>query len=388
MDYKSTLNMPKSGFPMRAGLPKREPEMLKHWEEMDLYNLMLKKNEGKPRFALHDGPPFSNGGLHMGHALNKSLKDFITRSYAMRGYYTPYIPGWDNHGMPIESAIIKQNKLNHKAMSVADFRTACHQYADKYIGIQMEGFKRIGVLGDWEHPYKTMDPGFEAEEVKVFGEMYKKGYIYKGLKPVYWCYHDETALAEAEIEYQDDPCTTVYVKFPMNDDLGKLSHLDKSKLNFVIWTTTIWTLPGNLAIALHPDESYAIVRNDAGPAQAFHSTDGGQTWTSAADARMPIAPAKMYGGSLPDGRQYLIYNEQTAKKDRSRLVLALNPGGDAPFDHALILADGPDPELDAGPCWHYPCACIDGGMLHISCTASDETVVRHAALFSIPLENL
>ena len=262
MDYKSTLNMPKSGFPMRAGLPKREPEMLKHWEEMDLYHLMLKKNEGKPRFALHDGPPFSNGGLHMGHALNKSLKDFITRSYAMRGYYTPYIPGWDNHGMPIESAIIKQNKLNHKAMSVSAFRSACHDFAEKYIGIQMEGFKRIGVLGDWEHPYKTMDPGFEAEEVKVFGEMYKKGYIYKGLKPVYWCYHDETALAEAEIEYQDDPCTTVYVKFPMNDDLGKLSHLDKSKLNFVIWTTTIWTLPGNLAIALHPDESYAIVKNE------------------------------------------------------------------------------------------------------------------------------
>ena len=262
MDYKSTLNMPKSGFPMRAGLPKREPEMLKHWEEMDLYNLMLKKNEGKPRFALHDGPPFSNGGLHMGHALNKSLKDFITRSYAMRGYYTPYIPGWDNHGMPIESAIIKQNKLNHKAMPVSAFRSACHDFAEKYIGIQMEGFKRIGVLGDWEHPYKTMDPGFEAEEVKVFGEMYKKGYIYKGLKPVYWCYHDETALAEAEIEYQDDPCTTVYVKFPMNDDLGKLSHLDKSKLNFVIWTTTIWTLPGNLAIALHPDESYAVVKNE------------------------------------------------------------------------------------------------------------------------------
>ena len=262
MDYKSTLNMPKSGFPMRAGLPKREPEMLKHWEEMDLYNLMLKKNEGKPRFALHDGPPFSNGGLHMGHALNKSLKDFITRSYAMRGYYTPYIPGWDNHGMPIESAIIKQNKLNHKAMPVSEFRSACHEFAQHYIDVQMEGFKRIGVLGDWEHPYKTMDPGFEAEEVKVFGEMYKKGYIYKGLKPVYWCYHDETALAEAEIEYQDDPCTTVYVKFPMNDDLGKLSHLDKSKLNFVIWTTTIWTLPGNLAIALHPDESYAIVKNE------------------------------------------------------------------------------------------------------------------------------
>ena len=262
MDYNKTINLPKTDFPMRAGLPKREPEMLKRWQDMDLYNELLKKNEGKPRFSLHDGPPFSNGSLHMGHALNKSLKDIIVRSYAMRGRYTPYIPGWDNHGMPIESAIIKEQKLNRKAMSVSDFRTACHAYAEKYIGIQMEGFKRLGVVADWEHPYKTMNPSFEAEEVKVFGEMYKKGYIYKGLKPVYWCYHDETALAEAEIEYQDDPCTTVYVKFPMHDDQGKLSHLDKSKLNFVIWTTTIWTLPGNLAIALHPSESYAVVKNN------------------------------------------------------------------------------------------------------------------------------
>ena len=264
MEYKSTLNMTKSGFPMRAGLPKREPEMLKHWEELDLYNELLKKNEGKPLFNLHDGPPFSNGALHMGHALNKSIKDFITRSYAMRGYYTPYIPGWDNHGMPIESAIIKQNKLNHKAMSVAEFRSACHEFADHYIDVQRDGFKRMGVVGDWEHPYKTMDPGFEAQEVRVFGKMYQNGHIYKGLKPVYWCAHDETALAEAEIEYKDDPCTTVYVKFPMNDDLGKLSHLDRSKLFFVIWTTTIWTLPGNLAIALHPDESYAVVKASNG----------------------------------------------------------------------------------------------------------------------------
>ena len=260
MDYNKTINLPKTDFPMRAGLPKREPEMLKRWQEQDVYHEMLKKNEGKPRFNLHDGPPFSNGALHMGHALNKAIKDFITRSYAMRGYYTPYIPGWDNHGMPIESAIIKEQKLNRKQMSVAEFRSACHDYAQKYIDIQMEGFKRMGVLGDWEHPYKTMDPGFEAEEVKVFGAMYKKGYIYKGLKPVYWCPHDETALAEAEIEYQDDPCTTVYVKFPMHDDQGKLPGYEKDKLFFVIWTTTIWTLPGNLAIALHPDESYALVK--------------------------------------------------------------------------------------------------------------------------------
>ena len=259
-DFNATLNLPKTDFPMRAGLPKREPEMLRHWEELDIYNEMLKKNEGHPRFNLHDGPPFSNGDIHMGHALNKSIKDFITRSYAMRGYYTPYIPGWDNHGMPIESAIIKEQRLNHKAMSVADFRSACHAYAEKYINRQMDGFKRLGVIADWEHPYKTMNRGFEADEIRIFGMMYKKGHIYKGLKPVYWCPKDETALAEAEIEYQDDPCTTVYVKFPMRDDLGKLPHIDHSRLYFVIWTTTIWTLPGNLAIALHPDEPYALVK--------------------------------------------------------------------------------------------------------------------------------
>ncbi|WP_325214043.1 isoleucine--tRNA ligase [Oscillibacter sp.] len=264
MDYNKTINLPKTDFPMRAGLPKREPEMLKRWEAEDVYHELLKKNEGKPLFNLHDGPPFSNGSIHMGTAMNKAIKDIITRSYAMRGYYTPYIPGWDNHGMPIESNIIKQNKLNHKAMSIPDFRSACHDFAAHYVDVQREAFKRIGVVGDWDHPYLTMNPGFEAEEVKVFGEMYKKGYIYKGLKPVYWCPHDETALAEAEIEYQEDPVTTVYVKFPMHDDQGKLGAFDHSKLFFVIWTTTIWTLPGNLAIALHPAESYAVVKASNG----------------------------------------------------------------------------------------------------------------------------
>ena len=263
-DYNATLNLPKTDFPMRAGLPKREPEMLRHWEELDVYNAQLKKNEGKPLFSLHDGPPFSNGAIHMGHALNKALKDFINRSYMMRGRYVPYIPGWDNHGMPIESAIIKEQKLNHKEMSTADFRSACHDYAEKYVYKQMEGFKRLGVIGDWEHPYLTMNPGFEADEVRVFGKMYRNGHIYKGLKPVYWCYHDETALAEAEIEYHDDPVETVYVKFPMHDDKGRLSHLDASKLFFLIWTTTTWTLPGNLGITLHPDLSYAIVKASNG----------------------------------------------------------------------------------------------------------------------------
>ena len=260
MDYKNTIITPKTDFPMRAGLPQREPAMLERWNKIDVYGQLLKKNEGKPAFILHDGPPFSNGDLHMGHALNKTLKDFIVRSYAMRGYYTPYVPGWDNHGMPIESAIIKKNKLNHKAMPVTEFRSACEAFAQDFIDRQMAGFRRLGVMGDWAHPYKTMDKHFEAEEVKVFGEMYRKGYIYKGLKPVYWCPKDETALAEAEIEYQDDPCTSIYVKFAVKDDKGKLADYGTANTYFIIWTTTTWTLPGNLAIALNPVEDYVLLQ--------------------------------------------------------------------------------------------------------------------------------
>ena len=257
MDYKNTIITPKTDFPMRAGLPQREPGMLENWNKIDVYKLLMEKNEGKPRFILHDGPPFSNGDLHMGHALNKTLKDFIVRSYAMRGYYTPYTPGWDNHGMPIESAIIKKNKLNHKTMPVTEFRTACENFAQDFIDRQRTGFRRLGVIGDWDRPYRTMDKSFEAEEVKVFGEMFRKGYIYKGLKPVYWCPKDETALAEAEIEYQDDPCTSIYVKFALKDTQGKL---DAANTYVIIWTTTPWTLPGNLAIALNARESYVVAK--------------------------------------------------------------------------------------------------------------------------------
>ena len=179
-EYKDTMNLPKTEFPMRAGLPKREPDMLRAWYDMDLYREMVKRNEGKPDFVLHDGPPFSNGELHMGHALNKCLKDFINRYKSMAGYRVTYTPGWDNHGMPIESAIIKEQKLNHKAMSVADFRSACEAYANKYIDRQREGFKRLGVIGDWDHPYTTMNKGFEADEIRIFGKMYRNGHIYKG----------------------------------------------------------------------------------------------------------------------------------------------------------------------------------------------------------------
>ena len=265
MDYNATVNLPRTDFPMRAGLPKREPDMLKAWEDMDLYHEMVKRNEGKPAFVLHDGPPFSNGALHMGHALNKCLKDFINRYRSMAGYRMTYTPGWDNHGMPIESAIIKEQKLNRKAMSVAEFRNACHAYADHYIDVQREGFKRLGVLGEWDKPYKTMDPQFEAEEVRVFGRMYEKGYIYKGKKPVYWCPKDETALAEAEIEYANDRCESIYVKFRVTDDHGKLAqYAPLDELYFVIWTTTTWTIPGNLAICLNADLDYVLAKQPNG----------------------------------------------------------------------------------------------------------------------------
>ncbi len=264
-DYTSTLNLPNTEFSMRANLPQREPEMLKYWDSINLYNKMQENGKDKPLFLLHDGPPFSNGNIHMGTALNKILKDFINKSKTMSGYHVPYVPGWDNHGMPIESAIIKKNKLDRKKMSIPEFRTACHEFASDFVKVQMNQFVRLGVTGDWENPYLTMNKSFEAREIKVFGEMYKRGYIYKGLKPVYWCPIDETALAEAEIEYKTDSCTSIYVKFRVKDDQGKLAGVcDLSKTYFIIWTTTTWTLPGNQAISLNPTETYAVVKADSG----------------------------------------------------------------------------------------------------------------------------
>ncbi|MBE6915143.1 MAG: isoleucine--tRNA ligase [Ruminococcaceae bacterium] len=260
-DYNATINLPQTEFPMRAGLPKREPGMLDAWNEKKIYQKLIEKNSGKPTFILHDGPPFSNGSIHMGTALNKMLKDFVVKYKAMSGYHTPFVPGWDNHGMPIESAIIKKSKLDRKKMSIPEFRDACKEFAEEFVDVQRNQFVRLGVLADWQNPYLTMSPEFEAEEVKVFGQMYEKGYIYKGLKPVYWCTHDETALAEAEIEYQDDPCESIYVKFRVKDDLGKLSSVcDLNNTYFVIWTTTTWSLPGNLAITLHPRAEYVVAK--------------------------------------------------------------------------------------------------------------------------------
>ncbi len=280
-DYNTTVNLPQTDFAMRAALPKREPDMLKSWYDDDIYHKMIERNQGKPRFILHDGPPFSNGKIHMGTTMNKCLKDFIVRYKNMSGFQAPYVPGWDNHGMPIESAIIKQNKLDRKKMSIPEFRNACHDFAQNFVDIQMEQFQRLGVLGEWDKPYLTMNPVFEAEEVKVFGKMFEKGYIYRGKKPVYWCCHDETALAEAEIEYKDIDCQSIYVKFKVTEDFGKLAPLtDLSNTYFVIWTTTTWTIPGNLAISLNASLDYVLAK-----------APGGETYILAKELTESVAKA-------------------------------------------------------------------------------------------------
>lgn len=263
-DYNETINLPKTDFPMRANLPKREPGFLAGWEQNNnaLYHALMKKNEGKPLFVLHDGPPYANGNLHMGHALNKVLKDFIVRYKNMAGFYAPYVPGWDTHGLPIERQAIQAYGMDRDKVSVSEFRQKCEEFARKHVNTQREQFKRLGVIGDWEHPYLTLTHDFEAKQIEIFGEMAKKGYIYKGLKPVYWCPHDETALAEAEIEYQDEPCSSIYVKFAVTDDKGVIEKAIGTKENvyFVIWTTTTWTLPGNLAISVNPFFEYDLVK--------------------------------------------------------------------------------------------------------------------------------
>ena len=255
-DYGKTLNLPKTDFPMRANLPEREPEIQKNIFENGLYEKILRKNEGHDSFILHDGPPYANGEIHAGHALNKILKDTIVRYKSMKGYYAPYIPGYDTHGMPTEKKAIEKLGLDRNNIPVTKFRDTCKEFTSQYKEVQTEGFKRLGVLGDWEHPYVTYDPKMEARQIGVFGDMYKKGYIYKGLKPVYWCTDCETALAEAEIEYKDVTGSSIYVKFPVKDSKGLF---DEKNTSIVIWTTTPWTLPGNLAIAIGEEFEYSLV---------------------------------------------------------------------------------------------------------------------------------
>lgn len=255
VELKDTLLMPNTKFPMRGNLPNKEPQFLQRWEEMDLYNKILEKNAGKPSYVLHDGPPYANGNIHIGHALNKILKDFIVKYKNMNGFVSPYVPGWDTHGLPIEQVLVN-NGVDRKSMPANKFRNKCKDYALKQVDKQRADFKKLGVLGDWDNPYLTLDPKFEAEQIRVFGKMVDKGYIYKGLKPIYWSPSSESALAEAEIEYHDHTSPSIYVAFDLVSENGAVEKGTK----FVIWTTTPWTLPANLGIAVHPDFEYQVVK--------------------------------------------------------------------------------------------------------------------------------
>ncbi len=254
-EYKDTLLMPKTDFPMRGNLGVNELPIQNKWFENGIYEKVVKKNEGNEPFYLHDGPPYANGNIHTGHALNKILKDFLIRYKTMNGYYAPYLPGWDTHGLPIETALSKNKKVNRKAMSVAEFRTLCEQYALEQVEMQKKGFKRLGILGEWDAPYITLDHHYEAEQIRCFGVMASRNLIFKGLKPVYWSPSSETALAEAEIEYQDVKSSSIYVAFKVVDGKNVLSN----NCELVIWTTTPWTMPANLAICAGPDLEYSVV---------------------------------------------------------------------------------------------------------------------------------
>ena len=258
-DYAATLNLPKTDFPMRGSLPEKEPKILEKVFNNNLYEKMLEKNKGKDLYVLHDGPPYANGEIHIGHALNKILKDVIVRYKNLKGHYTPFIPGYDTHGLPTEKRAIQTLGLDRNKISVSEFRNTCRDFALGFVDKQTEMFKRLGCLGDWENPYITLKPEFESRQIGVFGEMFKKGYIYKGLKPVYWCTDCETALAEAEIEYAEDKTTSIYVKFPVvGSGLDQTAGINKPT-SFVIWTTTPWTLPGNTAITIDANFEYSLV---------------------------------------------------------------------------------------------------------------------------------
>ncbi|MFP4021668.1 MAG: isoleucine--tRNA ligase [Halanaerobium sp.] len=261
MGYKETINLPDTNFPMRANLREREVDFQKMWQEKKIYEKAVDNREGKESFILHDGPPYANGDIHIGHALNKILKDFVTRFATLKGYYSPYVPGWDTHGLPIEHQVTSEMSDQERAeLSIAELREKCTNYALKYIDRQREQFKRLGVWGEWENPYLTLNNEYEVKQIEVFGEMAKKDLFYRGKKPVHWCPHCETALAEAEVEYGEDRAPSIFVKFPMIDQVEvggvKLSSKDSY---IVIWTTTPWTIPSNMAVAFHPEFPYVVV---------------------------------------------------------------------------------------------------------------------------------
>src|SRR5665647_1253677 len=263
MNYKETLNLPHTDFPMKADLPRREPLFLKRWAEIDLYGRIRAQSKGRPKFVLHDGPPYANGHIHLGHALNKILKDIIVKSRQMTGYDSPYVPGWDCHGLPIEHQVGKELKAKGGSLSKVEIRQRCRAYAEKFIDIQRQEFVRLGVLGNWEHPYLTMRPAYVAEILEEYGQFYFSGAIHRSKKPIHWCATCRIALAEAEVEYEEHRAPTIFVKFALAKAPEGLPQLGTYKnISLVIWTTTPWTLPANLAIAVHPDLEYVGMEAD------------------------------------------------------------------------------------------------------------------------------
>jgi len=263
MDYKNTLNLPKTDFPMKANLAQREPEILKFWQDKNIYQEIRKKNKGKKKFILHDGPPYANGHIHLGHALNKILKDIVVRFRTMQGFDSPYVPGWDCHGLPVEHQLFKELKISKEDIDRVSFRKKAFNYAMEYVDIQREEFQRLGIFGDWYNPYLTLDKKYESKIVWSFAQLVKKGYIYHGLKPVNWCSRCETALAEAEVEYEDHESDSIFVKFKIiKSSIGSIKADGHTYI--VIWTTTPWTLIANVAVAVHPDFDYVLLDTEKG----------------------------------------------------------------------------------------------------------------------------
>lgn len=318
MEYKKTLLMPRTAFPMRGGLPNKEPKMQEDWAAMNLYEAVQEKNAGKPTFILHDGPPYANGAIHTGHAMNKIIKDMIVRYKGMSGYSSPYVPGWDTHGLPIEQQLAKKG-VKRKEMSPVEFRELCEKYAREQIDIQRTGFKRLGVQAEWDNPYITLDPVFESNEIKVFGQMAEKGYIYRGKKPVYWSPSSESALAEAEIEYADVTSPSLYVAFNVKDGKGIVDN----DAEFVIWTTTPWTLPANVAISVNPAFNYVEV--------------------AVADRKFIVAE-----GLLPAVSETLGWEETTVLKTFKGSELEYVTAQHPFYDRDSLLIVGDHVTLDAG----------------------------------------
>ncbi|HTZ12002.1 MAG TPA: class I tRNA ligase family protein, partial [Candidatus Margulisiibacteriota bacterium] len=258
-DYKNTLNLPQSSFPMKAELPKKEPLLLKAWQENGLHSLLRRSSQERQKYILHDGPPYANGDIHIGHALNKTLKDIIVKYKTMRGFDSAYVPGWDCHGLPIEHALFKELKIHKSQISQVEFRKKAYKYAMGFVDRQREQFKRLGIFGDWENPYLTLTPDYEASILESFLKLLEEGYIYDDLKPVNWCFKCETALAEAEVEYEDHVSPSVFVKFKLEEN-----KLFPGEAFLLVWTTTPWTLIANVAVAVHPELTYSYVKTGKG----------------------------------------------------------------------------------------------------------------------------